>query len=328
MTEENKPNTPKSGSRPTKKKEEEKKGNGGKKGLIVAFILILLGVNGFQAYMTYDAKQEVKEKEGVIVEKEDTIQQKTLAIDSLIAEVNLRKDKIKELGGDVTQLETELSELQDIKKSLENDVKKWKGSSWHFQKKVKSLEELLKNKDKQIEKIMAQNDSLNKMNSSLKDEKSILLGNLDSLETHKEALKETVEKGKKLMARNFEIVGLRNSGKEIEKDEYRSRHLDEAKIRFTVLKNELADAEKKTFYLQIQDPDGATIYDLDNEGGKFEAEDKQMFYTLKQDATYNRVKNLELEYYYRKNSDYMEGMYTVNLYAEGHKIGSGDFVVK
>jgi len=77
----------------------------------------------------------------------------------------------------------------------------------------------------------------------------------------------------------------------------------------------------------VLDPDGAIVSDMANGSGTFSVDGNETVYTTKQTVNYTN-NNQKVELLYTRGIPYKPGKYTVELYSEGFKIGSGAFAVR
>ena len=90
----------------------------------------------------------------------------------------------------------------------------------------------------------------------------------------------------------------------------------------------MAKKDTKELILRIIEPSGTVLFDLSSGGGSFtNAEGKTDFYTDKQNVMFDNSKQT-ITFLYSKGSEYEEGTYKVEVYAQGYLIGEGSFVVK
>ena len=75
------------------------------------------------------------------------------------------------------------------------------------------------------------------------------------------------------------------------------------------------------------DANGATIYDLANGGGIFDAEGKKTYYTTKQTINFDNS-HQQVEFIYKNDIPYSPGDHLILLYADGFKIGEARLKVR
>ena len=96
---------------------------------------------------------------------------------------------------------------------------------------------------------------------------------------------------------------------------------------YTLLDNPLTKEEPKDVFVRVLDPSGAVVSDMANGSGTFTVDGNETIYTTKQTVNYtSNGQNVEL--LYTRGIPYKPGKYTVELYSEGFRIGSGEFAVR
>ena len=98
-------------------------------------------------------------------------------------------------------------------------------------------------------------------------------------------------------------------------------------MEFLLEKNPLARPETKRIYLKILDPQGATLSDESLGAGVLSYQGNDTAYTLSKDVAYTGA-NQDVSILYNRTQPYQKGTYTVELYAEGYKIGEGAFSIR
>ena len=307
---------------------EEKKG-GGKKALIIAFILILLGINVFQIYLKLETEKEhVSALEG----KDAIIQKREATLDSLHAELQLRFNEIAALQGDTSALGAAIRELELEKVKLKQSA----NFAWSKVKKLEQMksqyELMLKQQDDELLVLRSSSDSLSKFNTELKQTIVEKENVISTLSTEKDQLNSQVELAQILAADKFVFSYLDKKDKPKPWDElgipiFKAKSVVKLKVDFKLLPNKVALVENKTVFLQIKDPSGSTIYDLSLGSGEFDFDGRQEYYTLKTDVLYD-TKGKDISFVYQKGSPYAIGKYKVNVYCEGSLIGNGSFEMK
>jgi hypothetical protein len=88
----------------------------------------------------------------------------------------------------------------------------------------------------------------------------------------------------------------------------------------------VATRNNKDIYLRILDTNGAVISES-GIGGVMWFEGRELGYSARQSVPFEN-NDQRVDMVYRRDATYKPGDYTVELYAEGFKIGDGRFEVK
>lgn len=307
--------------------EVNKKTSGGRKIAVIAAIVALLLINAIQLYLRYSEKNAYEQE---IESNREEIAQAMNSLDSVEFELKQRLETIEELGGEKDSLIAALTEISELKEKAEKNAKYWYGQKKKLDDKLEGFKTLLANKDKEIEKLQAQNEILLSENQGLKKDKMSLSENISNLEGTKKQLEQKVNIASKLKAENIEIRSIDRRGN-VSKDrrgsDLKANRLEKLRVRFNIAENKVAKIDTKDVFLQVMDPNGKILYDLANGGGTFIMNGKERFYTLKQDFLFDNRKP-QIEFIYVKGGDWADGQYKIELYCEEALIGEAPFLVK
>ena len=270
--------------------------------------------------------------QGQKLEEENKRQQQEIAttvlqLDSISNELEIRIQTIQELGGDIDTLEALKEQLEADKKQLLTDAEYQRGRISRLNDRVDGYKELLLLKDEEIKELTIINEQLTEENTTLKVEKNQLNQSIQQLEKNKEELAQKVAVASRLEISGIQINAINDRGKEREGGEYRNRHIEQLKIQFTVLENEIAPIEGKELLLRVIAPDGNVLFDVSRGSGSFTFENRELFYTAKQDILYDRSSQ-QISFLYDKGSEYAIGEHQVEVYTDDYLMGSGSFIVK
>lgn len=297
---------------------EPKKSN--KTAIIISIMAIVIVIQFIKIYLDSQEKQQVKTE---LTTAEQDLASTMQRMTEIKAELDQKIEEVKKLGGD-------FSDLQQAKDEIEKELKRSKFATGKqikvLKDKVEGYEVLLKNKDEEIEKLKSVNKELLTENKTLKTEKNELGDSINRLSQTKEELATKVEIASQLKVENVKIVALNDRGKERESP-FKNRQVGKLKIDFNIAENKVAPVEGKKIMIRIIDENGQVIFDVARGSGTFIFEGKEEFYTASQEILFDNTKQ-KLSYLYEKGSDYASGTYTVEVYTDDYKMGTGQFVVK
>jgi myosin heavy subunit len=309
-----------------------------KAGLIV-MTLLAAGLG----YMLFQSKETVTNQQEVISTKVMELAQTRTKLDSITVQLDAQIAEVQKLGGDVTELQKAKLELEQDKKDLQKkSASELTSVKSKYEDKIRNYESLLTAKESELVKLREENSALASTNQNLSSENSSLKGQTQGLAKSVEdakaqneetaaknkALAEKVTKAAALRAEYVKVIGINDRGKESEEKRYRARKLAKIKVVFQLAKNDLTEQERKTVFIRILGPDGSTIFDAATGSGNFTYNGQELAYTTRGEVNYDN-ENLYVEMVYnRGGTEYRDGTYKVELYAEGFKIGEGGFVVR
>ncbi|MCF2490118.1 hypothetical protein [Dyadobacter sp. CY347] len=309
-----------------------------KQSIAWAMVVVLGLATAMFGYLFTTQKNELTQQETMVVEKARELAVTKTKLDSISTVLDAKIAEIEKLGGDV-------SELTKVKEKLEADKLAFSRSKRvetnKYLGKIKEYEKFLVEKDEVIaqlklenEKLVASNDSLSTHVGSLTSEREKLVQRqaelTDSVVTFTAANKELsdkVTKAASLKAANLKILTVNSRGKVKDKEEYKASRVDKIKMVFTLPENELTAQESKDIYVRVLDPEGAVVADDATGSGEFEVDGAPSKFTTRESIAYQN-NNQKVELLYDNSSQFRPGKYNVELYAEGYKIGGGNFTIK
>ncbi len=306
--------------------------------VVKAGLILAIAVAAIFGYLYFNAKQEVNQKNVDVTEKTQDLLRTNSKLDSISAQLDDKIAEITALGGQVEELEA-------LKVQLEKDKQKLLTSKnvsiKEFQNKIKSYEQTLNEKDVEIAQLREQNAQLNLQNEVLTTENSGLKSSNSELQTAKAALSDSVYtynvKNKELTEKvtlaaalrplNYSVSAINSRGKERDGEEFKARRVDKIKLSFKLAENPLTQKESKTIYMRLLDPKGTVISDMATGSGAFNFGGKETVYTAKQSINYTNT-GQTVDFVYDRGASYEKGIYKIELYADGFRVGQTSFTVK
>ena len=296
---------------------EEKSKKNNRALLIMLFIFVIAAAVGTKFFL-----DSVEENENLQTQLDTTYSE----LDSISNQLDRRIAEIDSLGGDITELEIIRKNLEEEKKTLKASNRWAANQIKSYKEKVSGYEELLNVQDEKIRKLQAMNDQLLSENTTLKTEKNVLSDTISELKTRRKELASKVAIASQLEAENIQVFGVNDRGRERE-DEFRTRQIEKLKVTFNLAENKVAQAGGKEIILRVINPKGNALFDVATGSGSFMVDGKEMFYTSKQEILFDNTKQ-KLAFVYDRGQEYEEGVYLVELYAEDYLIGKKNFTVK
>ena len=200
------------------------------------------------------------------------------------------------------------------------------------QKKYQEYKNRTAQLKRQNDKLISQVDSINKAYQALQIEKEQVEENLEEevvknteLNDENRVLKKDVAVGSMLQLSKLDAAAyrVRSSGKEKETNSASSA--DRIKACFTVAKNLIANKGERVVYLRVTTPDLKVIAAKGDNTFTFNGQ--PLMYSAKQSMYYDQD-ILESCINMDKDSDFVAGEYTVELYTEGYKLGESKVILK
>ncbi len=300
-------------------------------GALLAALIIMTGLAGVTGYLYFDQKKVSENQEVTISERVEELSTTRVKLDSISTALDAKIAEVQKLGGDVTELEKVRADLERDKASLRKGNRI---SISKYEAKIKQYEAFLIEKDTLIANLQRENVTLatnvkvlDEENTGLKTERQRLTDSVTTVVSQNQELSTKVTRAAALKAQNVKVFAVSSKGKVKEDDAYKAKRLDKIKLVYTLLDNPLTKEEPKDVYVRVLDPQGAVVSDMANGSGTFTVDGNETIYTTKQTVNYtSNGQNVEL--LYTRGIPYKPGKYTVELYAEGFRIGSGEFAVR
>ena len=241
-------------------------------------------------------------------------------------ELQTRADEIKKLGGNISDLNEAIKQLEDEKKSLITKGEFTAKQMTELHDKVDGYRELLVMKDQEIAHLKDVNEKLLTENTNLKTTTNELHAALDQEHQDRQQLESKVAIAERLKAENIKVLAINNKGK-IKDSEFKARFIDKIRVEFNIADNPIAPVGGKDIMIRVVGPDENPLFDVEKGGGTFMLNGKEEFYTLKQQILFDNSKQ-KLTYDYEKGSEYGPGRYTVRIYADDYLMGEQAFLIK
>lgn len=303
--------------------EEKKKDNS--RIVFILIILVLLGVIGYLVFSNIQKSDEIEVKNEKIDTDSATIAAKTKELEELLLAYERVKLEREELGLSNDSLNKQIAELNDyIAEVKDGNAKKIR----QLNSKIAQLKVDLDLKDAEILSLRKQNDSLIAKIDTMGQEVLVINDSLNNLRTVRNELLEQVAIASILKAENIAVTAINSKGKEFSKEEFKAKNIEKLKVTFNFAENRVARKDVKTVMLRVIEPSGAVLYDMATGGGFFNTADgKEIPFTDKKTINFDNTKQ-QLDFVYLKGSPYSSGTYTIEIYADGHKIGQSSLAVK
>ncbi len=303
-----------------------------RKNLLWAALAILALLNVLLLYFFYQERKENTTKDSVIAARMEEVLTTKSKLDSISTQLDIKIAQIQQLGGRVDSLLSLKAQLEKDKQLLKDrnsfSLKK-------YEERIKNYEALLAEKDQEIASLRqelgtatARNQELSEQISGLESEKEQLGEQIDAASSKAVELQEKIAIASALRAEKIQVSAISDKGKERDGGNYRSKRINQLKVNFELAENAVAQANDKEVYLRVLDPDGAVLSDMATGSGSFLHHEREMIYSSKQKVAYKNARTPVSIIYGRGGIPLKSGKYAVELYAEGFKIGQGDFTVK
>ncbi|MES2417421.1 MAG: hypothetical protein V4541_04490 [Bacteroidota bacterium] len=284
---------------------------------LIIVIAALLGIN---AYLYFKDKQQSSRFVTVSTEKDRL----NLEVEKIEAELD-RVNSANVTLSDKLEKEQVLAreKISELKLALQKG-KLTQGDLENAQKQITALREFVKNYNDQITRLEKENSYLKSERDSLKNTTAVISQKAEALEKQNEDLNAKVKVGEVLKTSSLSVIAykVKSSGKITEVT--RASTANKFIVTFSIASNELAGKGYKKIYLRVFDPAGNLIA---NDNDMFEANGQQMQYSNKMQISYNND-DTRFNIDWTNPKEFIKGIYSVILYADGFEMGKGQLTLR
>lgn len=307
----------------------EKKDN---RNLIYAILIIaLVATWGYIFYDKSKTKATVTELKTQITNIDSTrnavqieFNEATAKLDSLTGSNIQLQGSLAEKNNEIQQKKAEIRAILNKKNATAEELAQARQLISELNGKIEGL-------FAEVEKLKAENQLLTSSNEQLTSEKQQLTSDKQNLEQNlsktseqKKKLEQKVDIASTLHAININItaIDVRNNGKE--KETSTAKRADLLRISFEIDENRVAPSGTKDMFVLVTGPDGKTFAE-----GIFDTrEDGQREFTNKVTLNYEQGKRMPVSFNWKPNRKYEPGIYKIEIYHNGYKIGEGNKALK
>ncbi len=285
--------------------------------IYVLIILLLLGTN---IYLFLDGKKKANTLSNVISQRDTVI----ISRDNIKTEYDAALTRLDQLTSQNAQLKTEADskngEIAKLRKQIEGIIGKEHKSEADVARAQKLINQL-RGKVRSFEDRIAE---LEGENSQLSQQRDVVVKENTNLQ-------EKVKLGSVLHASNIRLtaIDLRRHGTK-QRETEKARKADLLRIQFDIDDNRIAENGNKELYLVITGPDGTLLSNAAFGSGTTTTSDgATLNYTMAKQVMINanqQLKDIVLDW--NQDTNYLKGLYSIDIYHEGYKIGSGSVTLR
>ena len=248
----------------------------------------------------------------------------------------------QKVTGDLEQLRIEYGDLRTTNDTINKQLDREKQKIDLLLEKIKQTDASNRanlNKIKEYEKEMGSLrsvlrgyvvtiDSLNNLTQQLRAENTQIRQRateserkLTELSQKTDNLQTIVEKGAIIKARDITVAGINSKNKDVS----RARQTEKIRTCLTLTGNVIADKGIRTIFVRVKSPDGSLL--TNSSDNLFSLEDNsQLVYSAMREVDY-QGDDLEVCIFYT-GSDFMAGMYNIEVYMGSSLIGTSQVLLK
>jgi hypothetical protein len=219
--------------------------------------------------------------------------------DSLVAQLEKEQQRTEEL----------LEELRRVKSSDAAEIMRLK-------KELATLRKVLQDFVHQIDSLNRLNEELTQENSNLKTQNLQAQEHISNLSSQNESLTSKVEIASQLDATSIFAEGRNKKGKAANK----IKDVKKFVIGFNIARNVTTSTGIRSIYLRISTPTGEVL----TKGSTFHYENRNLEYSIRKDIEYTGEEQ-SVQVYWDVAEALSAGTYRVDIFADGHNIGTSTF---
>jgi len=301
--------------------------NPGKKNNSIIYWVVILVLLAGCLYLFMSKNKMAEENDLALKQKQQTIDSVKTDRASLQTDFDAASAKIDQLVSQNSKLDSALQGDKAKMTALQAKIKGILSNKNATQAELKEAREMITSLTDKTKEYEARIAELEKENSDLHGENKTLAQERDSTATKNMALKKA---GSVLHASNIrmEPIHKRRNGKE--KETGKAKKVDELRITFDIDENRIAESGTKQIYLRILAPDGTIMSNTANGSGMMTASTgSQVSFSVEKDIPLVQnqpVKDVTIDW--NQEGNYPKGDYTIEVYSEGYKVGSGSVTLK
>lgn len=311
--------------------------NKSNKGIRPIAVGVLVGVASLLVYLFVGAQNETLELQQSLTTQVEQLAHTQTQLDSLSTVLDARIADVRRLGGNVGNLEKVKARLEADKQRLTYDLR---FSARTYDRRIRQYEAFLTSRSADMQLIREENSTLASRTRALEEERELVMSENAGLRYDRDELSRAIATysaqnddllrkvtlASAMRAQDVQVRSLTESGRERQGGVYRASRTDRIKVLFTLAANPLAAKNTKDIYLRVLDPNGSVLSD-DRIGGMLSYEGNAISYSMRQPVAFDNS-DQSVELVYRRDTPYRPGPHTVELYAEGFRIGQGEFMLK
>lgn len=306
--------------------------------IVIVAGLLLLSVAVWLTYESMSTTRQLEQKVAELEEAEKLKAELEGQFNQAIAELDALKGDNEQINALIDQQKAELEAQKSQISDLLRDKKKLDAA----RSEIAGLKAKVNEYIAQVEQLRSEQEQLTQDNFQLKADKDSLSYTLQSklvenetlsavkaqLVSEKEVLSKSVQAGSVIKVKEINVTGMkvRKGGKTSEKES--AKRIDQLKICFTTIANDVVQPGKEKFYVRIINPKGETlaIDDLGS-GTTTDKTGQEVRFTQAQEYDYANDET-QLCFLWKPNMAFQSGKYKVEIYNKGFLAGTDEFELK
>ena len=293
---------------------------------IIYWVFILILLAGC-VYLFMSKNKMAEENDMAMKQKQQQLDSVKTDRASLQSDFDAASAKIDQLTTANAKLDSALQGDKDAMVKLRNQISAVLHNSKATKEELAQAREMINSLNDKTKQYEARIAELEKENIVLTGQNKTLTKERDSTINQNTNIKKLASV---LTCSNIrmEPIHLRRNGKE--KETTKAKKVDVLRIMFDVDENRIAESGTKQIYVRIIAPDANVMTSPANGSGMFTAgKGDQLSYSVVKGIALTQgqpLKNIMIDW--KQEGDYAKGNYSIELYNEGFKVGSGSVTMK
>jgi len=312
-----------------------------KDGLYILIIILLLLVGGYLGWQISQKNKIINECEFSYNENEKELGDlNEMLYDQGVADGEDLKANLQNMLFDFESMEELNTDLNDSilaqKNKIEGmliDLEKEKGNKRYYARKVRELSEetetlraIMKDYVRTIDSLHTENVILKTDLSNTQVDLTNMTSDRDNFKTQSDELSAKVIAGSKLIANGMISEGIKEKGSGSFRETTRASRATHIRSCFTIGENKIAAKGNKMIYMRIITPGGSILYSTSS--NTLATQDgKTLLYSDKKSINYQN-QSIDVCIFYKLTKEIESGNYIAELWSEGVRIGTNNFVLK
>lgn len=292
-------------------KGDEKKDSGSLKGLVIGLAVVAGLLAAVLAAVMVNKARLVRDLNG----EKDELTSELVALRSDYDSISTTNAAIND------SLEVEKEKVGQLIERLQKTEATNRAKIRQYEKEIGTLRTIMKGYIVQI-------DSLNQLNTSLRHEAADARKDAaesreryDKLVSKTDALEAKASAGAVVKGRGVSLVAINSSNKPTD----RSSRTVKLKACLSLIENSIAEKGPRIVYIVVTGPDGAFM--SGDQSTPFKCGGESKMCTASREVDY-QGDEIEVCIYYTNPDPFVKGVYTVDVYSNETKLGTGDLLLK
>lgn len=278
--------------------------------MIVSTIILTLGLIAL-IVLFYNQKSKMVEMEQVLTEEKDSL---ATELRMMMYGYDTLQTSNDTLNAEILRERTKIQKLLEVTASNAQLIRKYKSE-------ISTMRDIMKSYIVQIDSLNTRNKVLTAENVEIKQQMTTVQDANVELEKTKVELSSKVSVAAVIQAKDVVAVALNKKRKETGD----LKNLDKVRVCFTLRENPIAAPGNKIVYLRVVRPDQLVI--TPSPDNLFQVKGEQLIFSANRAVDYANS-DIEMCIFLDNTGDFIPGIYNVELYLDGEKIGAGSFTLK